>query len=302
MNRELFHQWFLNHFLQYAPPTRPLMLIMDGHSSHYCPDTIKLAAENRIILFALPPNSTHITQPLDRACFSPLKSAWREVCHDFCIQNPGKVVSRHDFSKLFSKAWFKAMTISNVIAGFRVTGICPFDRSATMKTCSESTQVFDPSSLVKRTGLAYIPFYSPLRPPKSNPDGNKYNTSSPLSNSISSFSSPDHLQEISDLETSFMSPQPRCNAQVSYRHSTSVSRFLKLPRGLSTYNATKEVSGKSGIVMTSRESLKKLEEKQRRQEEKENEKKVKQKAREEKKKLKKTNKSQLSVITIIILY
>ena len=81
-----------------------------------------------------------------------------------------------------------------------------------------------------------------------------------------------------------------------------MSRFLKLPRGLSTYNATKEVSGKSGIVMTSRESLKKLEEKQRRQEEKENEKKVKQKAREEKEKLKKTNKSQLLVITIIILY
>ena len=41
---ELFYHWFLNYFLQYAPPSRPLLLLLDGHSSHYDPDTIKLAA------------------------------------------------------------------------------------------------------------------------------------------------------------------------------------------------------------------------------------------------------------------
>ena len=55
MNSELFNHWFLNHFLQYAPQTRPLMLLLDGHPSHYSPSTIKLAAENQIIVFVLPP-------------------------------------------------------------------------------------------------------------------------------------------------------------------------------------------------------------------------------------------------------
>ena len=36
----------------------------------YCPDTIRLAAKHQIILFALPPNTTHISQPLDKGCFS----------------------------------------------------------------------------------------------------------------------------------------------------------------------------------------------------------------------------------------
>ena len=63
MNSDLFFYWFNNHFLQYAPQTRPLILLLDGHSSHYCPAFIKLAA---IIVFGLPPHTTHIAQPLDK--------------------------------------------------------------------------------------------------------------------------------------------------------------------------------------------------------------------------------------------
>ena len=75
--------------------------IIDGHSSHYSPATIKLAAENQIIVFVLPPHTTHIAQPLDRGCFSPLKTAWRKYCHDFRAKNPGRVVTRYDFCQIF---------------------------------------------------------------------------------------------------------------------------------------------------------------------------------------------------------
>ena len=40
INSELFYHWFLHHFLLYALPTRPLILLLDGHSSHYSPATI----------------------------------------------------------------------------------------------------------------------------------------------------------------------------------------------------------------------------------------------------------------------
>ena len=51
MNADLFHEWFSNHFLVHAPSSRPLLLLLDGHSSHYNLNTISMAAEEEIILF-----------------------------------------------------------------------------------------------------------------------------------------------------------------------------------------------------------------------------------------------------------
>ena len=55
IDQELFDGWFTDHFLKYAPLVRPLLLLLDGHSSHYCPDTVRLAAKEKVIIFALPP-------------------------------------------------------------------------------------------------------------------------------------------------------------------------------------------------------------------------------------------------------
>ena len=103
-NSILFDSWFKKLFMRYAPASRPLILFMDGHSSHYCPDTLDLAAENGIILFTLPPNTTHLTQPLDKGVFGPFKQHWRRVCHDFKISHPRQVISDYNFCRLFSKA------------------------------------------------------------------------------------------------------------------------------------------------------------------------------------------------------
>ena len=105
-----------------------LRILLDGHSSHYCPETIHLAAEEDVIIFTLPPNTTHLTQPLDKGVFGPFKDHWRQVCHDFQVSHPGKVVSNYNFSKLFSKAWMESMTCTNIVAGFHTTGIFPVNR------------------------------------------------------------------------------------------------------------------------------------------------------------------------------
>ena len=47
IDSDLFEQWFLHHILPYAPPVCPLLLIMDGHSSHFNPTTINMAAQRR---------------------------------------------------------------------------------------------------------------------------------------------------------------------------------------------------------------------------------------------------------------
>jgi len=75
------------------------LLVLEGHSSHYCPDTLNLANDNEVIVFTLPPNTTHIMQPLDN------EAHWKQVCWDYLSTNPGLVVNRYNFVSLFSKAW-----------------------------------------------------------------------------------------------------------------------------------------------------------------------------------------------------
>jgi len=52
MDQELFAKWFSNHFLYYAISARPLLLMLDGHSSHCTLDLVKVAAEKNVIIFA----------------------------------------------------------------------------------------------------------------------------------------------------------------------------------------------------------------------------------------------------------
>ena len=113
-----------------VPEVRPLLLIMDGHSSHYNPDFIRIAAKEQILIFVFPPSTTHLTQPLDKGCIGPLKTAWNAVCHECYCKNPGRAVSRYDFSALFNETWRRAMTQKNVTGGFKVTGIYPLNRNA----------------------------------------------------------------------------------------------------------------------------------------------------------------------------
>ena len=81
IDQELFDLWFNNLSLKCAPAVRPLLLLMDGHATHYCPETIRQAARHKVVLFTLPPNTTHLSQPLDKGCFAPLKTKWKEECH-----------------------------------------------------------------------------------------------------------------------------------------------------------------------------------------------------------------------------
>ena len=114
-------------FLAYAPLTQPLLLLMDGHSSHFSPLFVNKAAEGQVIGFCLPPHSTHKTQRLDKGVFGPMKIAWREECHTYLLNNPGKVFTRCQVSSVFGQTWMRAMTPQIITSGLKVTGICPTD-------------------------------------------------------------------------------------------------------------------------------------------------------------------------------
>ena len=155
MDRELFNLWFSKLFLHYAPKARPLLLLLDGHSLHYCPDTIHLAAKEKVVIFTFPPNTTHLTQPLDKGVFGPLKLHWRKECHQFCSNNPHVAINKYNFCSIFSNAWMQAMTVHNIRNSFSTTGVYPFNRDA-IKLPIESSVTTD---FAHDSGL-YIPLYS----------------------------------------------------------------------------------------------------------------------------------------------
>ncbi len=159
MDAELFYNWFKYHFLKHAPAVRPLLLLLDGHSSHYHPGFIELAAQHRVIVFCLPPNTTHLMQPLDKGVFGPLKAHWHHVCQRYMRENPGQIVTEYSFSKLFKEAWCKSMTVGNAMGAFRTTGIYPFDPTA-VKASDENESDLG----FKSSGLPFIPLISPARP------------------------------------------------------------------------------------------------------------------------------------------
>ena len=75
----------------------------------------------------------------------------------FMGQNPGKVVTQYNFSELFSKAWYRSMTIPNAMAAFHTTGIYPFNHSA-IQVMDNTPPVNDQRSLCATT--AWVSIYS----------------------------------------------------------------------------------------------------------------------------------------------
>ena len=71
INTDLFEGWFVEHFLVHAVSDHPLLLLLDGHSTHYQPDVIRLAKEHEFVMLCLPPHTSHESQPLDWSIWSP---------------------------------------------------------------------------------------------------------------------------------------------------------------------------------------------------------------------------------------
>ena len=88
INIDLFEGWLVEHFLEHAVSARPLLLLLDGHVTHYQPGVIRLARSHGVSILCLPPHTTHETQPLDCGVFAPLKAHWSLVCHDYMQKNP----------------------------------------------------------------------------------------------------------------------------------------------------------------------------------------------------------------------
>jgi hypothetical protein len=98
MNAETFLQW-LQHFQQHAHSSaaRPVLLILDGHSSHKDLKVIEYARDNHIHMLSTPPHTTH-------KFFKPFKQAYGSASASWMHQNPGAQLAEYDVAGLVNTA------------------------------------------------------------------------------------------------------------------------------------------------------------------------------------------------------
>lgn len=80
----------------------------------------------------LPPNSTHLTQPLDVAFFHPMKVAWRKILSDWKSSTEGlknTVLQKQSFPALLNQLLnvLQPTMTATLQNGFRKCGIYPCD-------------------------------------------------------------------------------------------------------------------------------------------------------------------------------
>ncbi|XP_069679968.1 tigger transposable element-derived protein 2-like [Periplaneta americana] len=122
-----FEDWFLTVYLPHAKRlTGPKVIIGDNLSSHFSVQVIKAANENDVRFLCLPPNCTHLMQPLDVAFFRPLKGHWRKTLAQWREESGINGNLPKDVFPSLLKATLSAIEASspaNLISGFRATGI-----------------------------------------------------------------------------------------------------------------------------------------------------------------------------------
>lgn len=127
----IFHPWLVQKRI-----TLPVILFIDGHSSHLTLHTSKFCDENGIILISLHPNSTHLIQPMDVAVFRTLKESWRNAVHEWRLQNVNKspILRKTDFAPLLRTVLEHKVTPDILKNGFRKCGLVPWKSDAPFET------------------------------------------------------------------------------------------------------------------------------------------------------------------------
>jgi hypothetical protein len=122
------------------------MLILDGHESHMSIEFDKYCKTHNIVAVCLPPHSSHLTQPLDVACFGVLKRNY-SLELDVLIKAHITHITKTEFFMAFRAAYNKTMTPKNIKAGFRGAGLVPFDPQAVISRLDVRLRTPTPTGL-----------------------------------------------------------------------------------------------------------------------------------------------------------
>jgi DDE superfamily endonuclease len=143
--RESLFQMYIEHFNKSIPPARPVLLILDGHKSHINYASVDFCRANGILLYALPPNTTHILQPCELP-FAKLKKEYNKGCEKLRAEK-GELVIKHTFAKVLGPAFIETYTPTAICIAYKATGIWPLNPGAI------TSDRLEPSLLTERLDI-----------------------------------------------------------------------------------------------------------------------------------------------------
>ncbi|KAJ8926270.1 hypothetical protein NQ314_021391, partial [Rhamnusium bicolor] len=108
-------------------PTRPVLIIYDGYSTHVNIPLIELARDNDVTILKLTPHSSHLLQPLNLSVFKSVKDRWDLKLVTWQRKNIGHKIPKKVFSELIGETW-KDLDTEIIRNSFKKAGIHPFNR------------------------------------------------------------------------------------------------------------------------------------------------------------------------------
>ncbi|KAI0993681.1 hypothetical protein K3495_g14503, partial [Podosphaera aphanis] len=122
-------EWLKQIFIPGSAPkgSRNRILILDGHASHADVEFMWQCMQNKIHCLYLPPHSSHVLQPLDLAPFSVLKTKYRSEIAALSVLNDAAPIKKERFVVSYNKAREEGLSERVIRAGWRATGLCPYN-------------------------------------------------------------------------------------------------------------------------------------------------------------------------------
>jgi len=100
--------------------------LLDGHSSHlFNLEFLDKCKGNNVEVVALPPHTTHITQPLDDVPFASFRTLWNGKLEDLNIELCGAKITKKEILENILPIFNLAFSVTKVKAGFMKCGIYP---------------------------------------------------------------------------------------------------------------------------------------------------------------------------------
>jgi hypothetical protein len=99
---------------------------LDSHESHLNQDFKDYCLEHKVLTLCMPPHSSHILQPLDVVCFSPLKRKYSQHVRDLARRRVFHI-NKEGFLPAFKDAFFDVFTEANCRKAFEASGLVPIN-------------------------------------------------------------------------------------------------------------------------------------------------------------------------------
>ena len=89
--------------------------------------TVDFAKQCHVTILTFPPHCSHKLQPLAHTVYGPFKRYYNNAADSWMLNHAVVNMVIYDLAQLVGSAFKSAMTPGNIVAGFRVSGIYPFN-------------------------------------------------------------------------------------------------------------------------------------------------------------------------------